>query len=86
VREPVWRWGLGESLINSDGIAVAAIGISLLIEGLAVLVLIRLSGRYATGEATGSACSRSRQQPAPHGAVRLDISALSPLDLSRPPV
>jgi hypothetical protein len=42
VREPVWRWGLGEALINSDGIAVAAVLISLLIEGTAVLVVIRL--------------------------------------------
>ncbi len=42
IREPVWRWGLGESLIDSDGIAVVAVLISLLIEGAAVLVVIRL--------------------------------------------
>ncbi len=42
VREPVWRWGLGESLIDSDGIAVVAVLISLLIEGAAVVVVIRL--------------------------------------------
>jgi len=42
VREPVWRWGLGEALIDSDGIAVAAVLISLLIEGTAVFVVIRL--------------------------------------------
>ena len=42
VREPVWRWGLGRALIDSDGIAVGAILISLLIEGAAVLVVIRL--------------------------------------------
>jgi len=42
VREPVWKWGLGEALIDSDGIAVVAIVLSLLIEGLAVLVLIRV--------------------------------------------
>ena len=42
VREPVWRWGLGGALIDSDGIAVGAILISLLIEGAAVLVVIRL--------------------------------------------
>jgi hypothetical protein len=42
VREPVWRWGLGEALIDSDGIAVGAVLISLLIEGAAVLVVIRL--------------------------------------------
>jgi hypothetical protein len=42
VRAPVWRWGLGEALIDSDGIAVAAVLISLLIEGFAVLVLVSL--------------------------------------------
>ena len=42
VREPVWRWGLGEALIDSDGIAVGAVLISLLIEGAAVLVVVRL--------------------------------------------
>jgi hypothetical protein len=42
VREPVWRWGLGGALINSDPIAVAAVLISLLIEGAAVLVVISL--------------------------------------------
>jgi hypothetical protein len=42
VREPVWRWGLGGALINSDGIAVAAILVSLLIEGAGVLVVVRL--------------------------------------------
>ncbi len=42
VREPEWRWGLGEALIDSDGIAVGAVLISLLIEGAAVLVVIRL--------------------------------------------
>jgi hypothetical protein len=43
IREPEWRWGLGAALIDSDGIAVAAVVLSLLIEGLAVLVLVRLS-------------------------------------------
>lgn len=42
VRQPMWRWGLGEALINNDGIAVAAVLISLLMEGTAVLVVIRL--------------------------------------------
>jgi hypothetical protein len=42
VREPVWRWGLGVTLINSDGIAVTAVLLSLLIEGTAVLVAVRL--------------------------------------------
>jgi hypothetical protein len=42
VREPVWRWGLGVTLINSDGIAITAVLISLLIEGTAVLVAVRL--------------------------------------------
>jgi hypothetical protein len=41
VREPLWRWGLGGALIDSDKIAVAAVLISLLIEGFAVLVVIR---------------------------------------------
>jgi len=42
IREPVWRWGLGEALIDSDGIAVGAVLISLLIEGAAVFVVIYL--------------------------------------------
>lgn len=42
VREPVWRWGLGEVLINSDGIAIVAVLLCLLMEGAAVLVVIRL--------------------------------------------
>jgi hypothetical protein len=42
VREPVWRWGLGGALINSDGIAVGAVLISLLIEGAGVLVIVRV--------------------------------------------
>jgi hypothetical protein len=40
VREPVWRWGLGAALIDSDGIAVGAVLISLLLEAAGVLVLI----------------------------------------------
>lgn len=42
IREPVWRWGLGMALIDSDPTAVIAVVISLLIEGFAVLVTIRL--------------------------------------------
>jgi hypothetical protein len=42
VREPVWRWGLGEALIDSEGIAVGAVLISLLIEGAAVWVVVLL--------------------------------------------
>jgi hypothetical protein len=42
VREPVWRWGLGLALIDSDKTAVIAVAISLLIEGFAVLVLVSL--------------------------------------------
>ncbi len=40
VRQPFWRWGLGESLINNDRIAVVAIVIGLLLEAAGVLVLI----------------------------------------------
>jgi hypothetical protein len=40
VREPTWRWGLGQAMIDSNGTAVIAIAVSLLIEGAAVLVLI----------------------------------------------
>jgi hypothetical protein len=43
VREPVWRWGLGLALIDSDGTAVLAIGLSLLIEGAAILVVVKLT-------------------------------------------
>jgi hypothetical protein len=42
VREPVWRWGLGGALIDSDRIAVVAVVIGLLIEGFGVLVAVRL--------------------------------------------
>jgi hypothetical protein len=43
IREPVWRWGLGAALIDSNGLAVVAVVLSLLIEAAAVLVLIRLT-------------------------------------------
>jgi hypothetical protein len=42
VREPVWTWGLGAALVDSDKTAVIAIAVSLLIEGAAVLVLVKL--------------------------------------------
>jgi hypothetical protein len=42
VREPVWRWGLGLALIDSDKTAIIAVVVSLLIEGFAVLVLVKL--------------------------------------------
>jgi hypothetical protein len=38
----VWRSGLGEALIDSNGIAIAAVLLSLLIEGAAVFVVTRL--------------------------------------------
>jgi len=43
IREPVWRWGLGLALIDSDGTAVLAIGLSLLFEGAAILVVIQMT-------------------------------------------
>jgi hypothetical protein len=43
VREPVWRWGLGVTLIDSNGSAVTAIVVSLLIEGTAGLILFHLA-------------------------------------------
>jgi hypothetical protein len=42
VREPVWRWGLGLALIDTDNTAVIAIVISLLIDGAGVLVIVSL--------------------------------------------
>lgn len=42
IRVPVWRWGLGEALISSDALAVAAVAISLLIEGAGVVVVVYL--------------------------------------------
>lgn len=39
-REPVWRWGIGVALINSDATAVIALLVSLLIDGFAVVVAI----------------------------------------------
>ncbi len=43
IREPVWRWGLGLALIDTDGTAVIAIGLSLLIEGFAALVVVKIA-------------------------------------------
>jgi len=40
VRQPFWRWGLGEALINDDPVAVVAIVIGLLLESAGVLVVI----------------------------------------------
>jgi hypothetical protein len=40
VREPAWRWGLGQAMIDSNGTAIIAIALSLLIEGAAIAVLI----------------------------------------------
>ena len=40
VREPVWSWGVGGSLIDSDGVAVGAILVSLLLDAAAVLVVV----------------------------------------------
>lgn len=42
VRKPVWRWGLGLALIDNDKTAVIAVLVSLLIEGFAVLVVVKL--------------------------------------------
>jgi hypothetical protein len=42
VREPVWRWGLGLALIDSDGTAALAIGLCLLMEAFGVVVLVWL--------------------------------------------
>jgi hypothetical protein len=60
VREPVWRWGLGLALIDSDETAVTALVVSLLIEGAAILVvvnLVRLARNWR----------RHRQHPHPAG-------------------
>jgi len=40
VREPVWSWGVGGSLINGDGAAVAAILVSLLLDAAAIAVVV----------------------------------------------
>ncbi len=42
VREPVWRWGLGLALIDSDKTAIIAIAVCLLFEGAAVWVVVKL--------------------------------------------
>ena len=42
VREPVWGCGLGLALIDSDKTAVIAVLVTLLIEGFAVLVVVKL--------------------------------------------
>ncbi len=51
VREPVWRWGLGLALIDSDKTAVIAVAVSLLIEGFAVLVVVKLAAQLAPAPA-----------------------------------
>jgi hypothetical protein len=63
VRESVWNWGVGGSLIDGDGTAVAAIILSLLLDAAAVAVLVlfarmirnwlRHRRRPASGLATG---------------------------------
>lgn len=40
VREPVWNWGVGGSLIDGDGTAVGAILVSLLLDAAAVVVAV----------------------------------------------
>jgi hypothetical protein len=40
VRESVWNWGAGGSLINGDGAAVAAIIVSLLLDAFAVVIVL----------------------------------------------
>jgi hypothetical protein len=40
VRQPLWRWGLGEALISDDRIAVVAVVIGLLLQATGVVVLI----------------------------------------------
>jgi hypothetical protein len=40
VRESVWNWGVGGSLIDGDGTAVAAIIVSLLLDAVAVAVVV----------------------------------------------
>ncbi len=39
VRKPVWNWGFGGQLINGDGSAIAYIGLGVLLDGFAVLIL-----------------------------------------------
>lgn len=41
IRKPLWNAGLGEALIDSDGTAILAAGLSLLMEAFAVFVVIR---------------------------------------------
>ena len=54
VHEPVWRWGLGLALIDSDGTAFIAIGLSLLIEGAAALVVVKMARLALNWHGTGS--------------------------------
>jgi len=42
VREPVWRWGIGLALIDSDSTAIIAVVVCLLMEGFAVVVAISI--------------------------------------------
>ncbi|HUD78792.1 MAG TPA: hypothetical protein VMR00_13165 [Streptosporangiaceae bacterium] len=42
VREPLWRWGLGLSLIDSSKTALIALIISLMIEAWAVLIVVKV--------------------------------------------
>ncbi|MFZ0048974.1 MAG: hypothetical protein WAL16_24260, partial [Streptosporangiaceae bacterium] len=66
VREPVWRWGLGQSLIDSGKTAVTAVVLGLLIEAWAVLIVIkvvRLARNWRRHRQQRAASSEQRQRP-----------------------
>ena len=58
VREPVWSWGVGGSLINGDGAAVAAILVSLLLDAAAIAVVVLFARMVRNWR-------RHRRDPAP---------------------
>jgi len=77
VREPLWRWGLGLSLIDSSKTALIALIISLMIEAWAVLIVVKVVRLARDGTGTGSSEQRQRpsRSPARSGARRVFFRA-----------
>ncbi len=63
VREPLWTWGLGASLIDSDGTAITAICVSLLLAGGGILVLYLLFRMIRNSRRHRPAAGRLRNRP-----------------------
>ena len=65
VRDPLWAWGTGRSLINGDGSAIPTIFAGLFFDGVALLLLyaVAVIVRHASASSR-----RSQRMPVPEGA------------------